>query len=109
MIEIDRIGLVATHACQQHAACFGLSEYAVDDLGRPVGVGAEIMRNATNCDSMGGTQGRTAVATYTVLIFAVDPIVLRVIDMDIVGALAHTHLARDAAVLVTFNSEFCGK
>ena len=58
---------------------------------------------------MRGAQRRTAVATYAVLILAVDPIVLRIIDMDIVGALAHTHLARDAAVLVTFNSELCGK
>jgi hypothetical protein len=37
---------------------------------------------------------------------AINPVIIRVITVDVVGALAHADLASDAALLIAVNVEF---
>jgi hypothetical protein len=76
-----------------------------DSLSRPVGVGPKVKSGLAYGQGMSGTHCDAAMARHTVGFVTIDPIVLDIKDVNIVGALAHTNLASDASILISFDTE----
>jgi len=106
VIEVDGVGPIAAHPGEQYPARFRLLENIGDSLRSPVGVGTKVQGMALYGEGLGGAQCHTAVTAHAGGLLAVDPVLLFVVDVDVVGALSHTHLTGDAALFIAVNAKF---
>jgi hypothetical protein len=105
MIPVDGIFGRVTHGRQEDSAAVSLGVEVSDMRAGPRLVSLEVFRIVTNGDGTGRAIGRATTATDTTGVILDQKIVSVDVFMNLIGALADTHLAADALGVTSINDE----
>jgi len=105
VVPVEAIVLIAPHTGQQHATRLCLAIDVPQCLACPVRMRPIFEGILANREGMRGAQRHTTMAAHAPSFQAVDRVLLRIIGVDVVGALTNANLAGDAAAGVTLNDE----